>query len=224
VVWVCLGEPARELPPVPEHDDPRLRSIVGGPHRVNTCGPRIIENFLDMAHFAFVHTGVLGDAEHAEVPEYTVSPFDDGLGERGMRGVIATDCFAYQPRPSLSEAANGSMVAYTYRVVRPLTAVLTKLPERQEGFPEAISIHVQPTDDESSLVWLIMAGTDQVSTDEELLARQYRIFAQDIQILESQRPKRIPLTPGVELPQRADRLSAAYRRMLRELGMRYGVT
>jgi phenylpropionate dioxygenase-like ring-hydroxylating dioxygenase large terminal subunit len=227
LVWVCLGEPARELPPFPEHRDSRLRSIVGGPHRVSACGPRIIENFLDMAHFGFVHNGILGDPEHAEVPEYSVSPYDDGLGERGMEGVIATECFAYQPLPSLpdlSGAADGSMVAYTYRVLRPLTAILTKLPEGQAGIPQAISIHVQPIDDETCDVWVVMAVmTDAVATDEELRARQYRIFAQDIQILESQRPKQILLEPGIEVPQRADRLSAAYRRMLKRLGMRYGV-
>jgi hypothetical protein len=33
----------------------------------------------------------------------------------------------------------------------------------------------------------------------------------------------LPLTPGVEIPQRADKLSLAYRRILKESGLRYGV-
>lgn len=222
LVWVCLGQPARDLPPFPEYGDARLRKVVCGPYAVNTSGPRIIENFLDMAHFGYVHEGILGDPAHAEVPDYAVAPFDDGLGSRGMQGVIATGCQAYQPQSNLL-SGTGSMVEYTYRVVRPLTAILTKLPRAQEGFAEAISLHVQPLAEEQSRAWIILALTDAMSGDDELRAFQDRIFGQDLAILESQRPKRIPLQAGAEIPQRADRLSAAYRRMLRQLGMRFGV-
>lgn len=140
-----------------------------------------------------------------------------------MPGVIATECFAYQPQPSLTAGANESMVEYSYRVLRPLTAVLTKI-AKVEGFPQAISLHVQPVDAETCDAWMVMSGIDAVSSDDELLVRQGRIFGQDLAILESQRPKQIPLEPGVEVPQRADRLSSAYRRMLKDLGMRYGVS
>lgn len=222
IVWVCLGTPRYALLPFPEYRDTRLRTVLCGPYQVNACGPRIIENFLDMPHFAFVHTGILGDPAHTEIPDYTVAPFDDGLGARGMQGVIATGCFAYQPLSNIL-ASTGSMVEYTYRVVRPLTAILTKLPQAQEGFAEAISLHVQPIDEEHCQAWIVLAMTNSLSSDAQLRAFQDRIFGQDLAILESQRPKRLPLDPGIEVPQRADRLSAAYRRMLKGLGMQYGV-
>jgi hypothetical protein len=41
-------------------------------------------------------------------------------------------------------------------------------------------------------------------------------------VLESQRPRRLPLTGG-ELHSAADRLSAAYRRYLRQQGITFGV-
>lgn len=222
LVWVCLGQPKRALPPFPEHANPALRKVICGPYAVHACGPRIIENFLDMAHFSFIHTGILGDPAHTEVPDYKVSAFDDGLGGQGMQGVIATECFAYQPLSNLL-SEQGSMVEYTYRVVRPLSAILTKLPQQQGGYTEAISLHVQPIDEEHCRAWIILAMTNSASGDDELRAFQDLIFGQDLAILESQRPKRLPLDYGIEVPQRADRLSAAYRRMLRELGMTYGV-
>lgn len=222
MVWVCLGEPARALPPFPELRDPLLRQVLCGPYPVHACGPRIIENFLDMAHFPFIHDGILGDPQFTEVPDYQVGPYDDGLGAQGMEGVIATGCKAWQPQASLL-AAGGAMVEYTYRVVRPLTAVLTKLPQAPGGLTEAISLHVQPLDEEHAHAWIVLAMRNDSSDDDELRAFQDRIFLQDLQILESQRPKRVPLEAGVEVPQRADRLSAAYRRMLRRAGLRYGV-
>lgn len=222
LVWVCLGTPARALLPFPEYAGDGLRRVLCGPYAVQTCGPRIIENFLDMAHFPFIHTGILGAPTHTEVPDYAVTAYDDGLGDAGMQGVIATNCFAYQPRASLLVTA-GTMVEYTYRVVRPLSAILTKLPLQDGGLIEAISLHVQPVDEETCQAWIILAMTNGVSTDAEMRAFQDAIFAQDLAILESQRPKRVPLQPGLEIPQRADRLSAAYRRMLLQLGMTYGV-
>ena len=222
MVWACLGQPVRALPPYPEHEDRHLRRVLCGPYPVHACGPRIVENFLDMAHFPFIHTGILGDPQFTEVPDYQVDAYDDGLGGEGMQGVIATGCRAWQPQANLL-AGDGAMVEYTYRVVRPLAAILTKLPRRRDGRIEAIGLFVQPQDEEHCQAWIVLAMTNDVSSDQELRAFQDRIFLQDLEILESQRPKKVPLEPGVEVPQRADRLSAAYRRMLKRAGLRYGV-
>jgi phenylpropionate dioxygenase-like ring-hydroxylating dioxygenase large terminal subunit len=219
LAWVCLGEPARGVLPFPEHDDPKLRKVLCGPYDVASSGPRIVENFLDMAHFAFVHAGVLGDPARTEVRDYRVDPWSDGAGGTGL---LATQCFAWQPQTN-SLAHGGSEVEYTYRVVRPLTAILTKVPDVQQGFHEAISLHVQPIEEESSRVWLVMAMTNFEQDEATLREFQDRIFLQDRPILESQTPRRLPLAPGAESPVRSDRMSLAYRRYLRELGLRYGV-
>ena len=52
---------------------------------------------------------------------------------------------------------------------------------------------------------------------------QDRIFFQDKDILESQRPICLPLDPGAEFHQRADRTSLSYRRWLKDMGLTYGV-
>jgi len=219
LVWVCIGTPAAQVLPFPEYDDPNLRKVLCGPYDVATSGPRIVENFLDMAHFAMVHTGILGDPARPEVRDYDVSDFDDG---QGGTGILATRCFAWQPQTN-SLAHGGSEVEYTYRVVRPLTAILTKLPQAQSDFREAISLHVQPVEEETSRVWIILALTNFVQSEAELSGFQDRIFLQDKPILENQVPKRLPLDPGAEMSVRCDRMSLAYRKYLRERGLRYGV-
>jgi phenylpropionate dioxygenase-like ring-hydroxylating dioxygenase large terminal subunit len=219
LAWVCLGEPALGVPPFPEAGEPELRKVICGPYEVACSGPRIVENFLDMAHFAFVHAGILGDPARTKVRDYRVAPWSD---PDGSRGVISTQCFAWQPQTN-SLSHGGSEVEYTYRVVRPLTAILTKVPETQHGFREAISIHVQPLEEEASRVWMILAMTNFQQAEEELRAFQDRIFQQDRPILEAQQPRRLPLARGAELPVRSDAMSLAYRRHLRELGLRYGV-
>jgi len=46
-----------------------MRKFNSGPYDVATSAPRIVENFLDMSHFSFVHDGWLGDSAHTEIPD-----------------------------------------------------------------------------------------------------------------------------------------------------------
>ena len=89
LVWVALGQPQADVPPFPEWGDPAYRKIFCGPYTVAASGPRIVENFLDMAHFPFVHAGVLGAETHTEVRDYTVTAKEDGIE--------VTNCLFWQP-------------------------------------------------------------------------------------------------------------------------------
>lgn len=220
LVWVKLdpaGAPSSPAagapPPFAAEGDPRLRKLLVGPYDVATSAPRIVENFLDLAHFGFVHEGVLGDRAHTEVAPYRLTADANGL--------LATGCLAWQPQAN-RRAGGGAWVAYEYAVPAPYTAVLTKVPEAQDGQRESIALFVCPVEPERSRVWFRMAGADFDSSDEELRAFQHRIFTQDQPVLESQRPKRLPLAAG-EVHNAADRSAVAYRRWLGELKIGFGV-
>lgn len=230
LVWVRLrtgGAPDEAVtveadPPAfaAEHE-PRLRKVNCGPYDVATSAPRIVENFLDMAHFGYVHEHWLGAREHAAVPDYRV--------EATATGFLATGCKAWQPRSSV-HAQGGAEVEYTYEVNAPYTAVLTKVPEPGSvalaEFRESIALFVCPVGAESSRVWFRLAMNDFDSPDSALQAFQHTIFTQDQPVLESQRPRLLPVSDDVpvrELHCAADRASAAYRRYLRERGITFGV-
>ena len=141
-------------------------------------------------------------------------------------GVLATGCLAWQPRSSI-HAESGAQVEYTYEVTAPYMAVLTKKPEPGstaiEGLWESIAMFVCPVTEESSVAWTRMAMNDFDSPDARLIDFQNTIFGQDQPVLESQRPKRLPLRPDAEVHSAADRMSAAYRRYLKESGIGFGV-
>jgi phenylpropionate dioxygenase-like ring-hydroxylating dioxygenase large terminal subunit len=217
LIWVKLTPSEIAVPPFPEFDKPHLRKVHCGPYDVETSAPRIVENFLDMAHFGFIHEGILGDAQHTEVPDYAVSAFDDARGH----GIVATQCIAWQPK-SNATIASGSMVEYTYRVPAPYTSILTKIPAAQDGFEEAIALFVRPVSEEKSRVWFVLAMNDQTSADETLRAFQDTIFAQDKPIVESQTPKRLPLEVRAEAHSAADKMSSAYRRYLTQHNIQFG--
>lgn len=197
----------------PAEDDPRLRKLNVGPYDVATSAPRVVENFLDLAHFGLVHEGWLGDRAHLDVGAYRVEPT--------AAGFVASGCMAWQPR-SNRLATEGSLVEYRYELTAPFCAVLTKLPQRQDGYRDEIALFVCPVEPERSRVWFRLAVTDTASSDAELRAFQHTIFTQDQPVLESQSPRRLPLSGG-ELHCAADRSSAAYRRFLAERGITFGV-
>jgi phenylpropionate dioxygenase-like ring-hydroxylating dioxygenase large terminal subunit len=213
--WVCpSGKPARELFAFPEFDEPGRRIVDCGAVGVGTSGLRVIENFLDMAHFPYVHAHYLGELPHTEVTPYQVD-IDEKTGE-----IWATDCRFWQPRSSAAHA-EGSDAAYIYRVMQPFGAMLYKSSSR-EGARDAIGLFVQPVSPTRVIAHTVLAYFDEVSTDAELVAFQHTIFGQDKPILENHRPQLLPLEGRMETPTRADTMSVTYRRWLRERGHQYG--
>ncbi|MEM7131434.1 MAG: aromatic ring-hydroxylating dioxygenase subunit alpha [Chloroflexota bacterium] len=210
MIWICVEEPEQEIPPFPEWCNDEFRKLFCGPYTVNASGPRVIENFLDIAHFPFVHEGILGDQGHPEIEDYEAAI--------GPEGVVAQGVRVYQPDPY--GTGQGDTVSYTYKALRPLTAYLLK---ESDGPRFSILLMITPHSPNESTAWMWMAMNYSHDTPEdELVAWQDQIFEQDRPILENQRPELLPLDLQAELHLKSDRLALAYRRWLNELGMTFG--
>jgi len=210
MIWVCPGEPAHDLPPFDEWDDAEFRKVACGPYTLLASGPRAIENFLDVAHFPFVHEGYLGDPGHTEIADYEVTTDE--------RGVIADNIRVWQPNPD--GTGIGKEVTYTYKVHRPLTAYFTKA---SEGPSFAIFFTVAPVDHLHSIGWMwVCMNYASDMPDSEVSGYQDTIIAQDIPIVQSQRPELLPLDLQAELHLRSDKTAIAYRRWLNALGLSFG--
>ena len=214
-VWACPGTPTRDLFPIPEAVEAGRRLVDVGVVRVKCSPLRAVENFLDIAHFPFVHTDVLGAEPHTEVNRYEVAIREDS------DEVWATKVTFYQPQAAKS-SSGGITTQYMYRVAAPTAAVLYKTcPVRPDDW-DVIGIFVQPLTEELCDVWPWMALYDDTSPQAELIAFQQMIFLQDRSILENQIPRLLPLDPGKEIPTQADLTSIAYRRWLKKRGLTYG--
>ncbi len=212
--WVCFGDRPRSLPIAPAHVAHPERTVWFDPVTVRSSGPRIVENFLDMAHFPFVHAGYLGQVPHTEVARYGVGVIDGELR--------FTDCVFWQPNPGPA-ASKGGPVSYEYSVSHPYAALLTKAPAAGGGGFSIILI-AAPVHETACVVW---RSTVVDHEDNDLEAQRdfdELILAQDIEVLESQRPRRLPVDPRMEIHQPADSGSLAYRKWLRDRGIRYGTT
>ncbi|HEX7388746.1 MAG TPA: aromatic ring-hydroxylating dioxygenase subunit alpha, partial [Acidiphilium sp.] len=214
-VWTSLGTPA-ELFPIPEYAEPDRRMVNAGPFGVHVSAPRAIENFLDMAHFPYVHTDILGAEPHTEVKEYDV----EVSAERDE--IIASRCRFFQPKAAMA-SEDGSDVDYLYRIPHPFCSVLYKSSPADPGRLDVIALFLQPVDQDHVRAHMMLCLLDDVSEEKAIRYFQQTIFGQDKPILENQVPKRLPLDPRAETPIRADKVSIAYRRWLGGKGIGYGV-
>ncbi len=210
LIWVCLGKPAADIPVFPEGDAPGFRLIHTGPYEFHAQGPRVIENIMDMAHLPIAHGGLLGDPTKAEIGEYAVTTTAEGI--------VARDIPIWQPDPD--GTGRPATVHYTYWVKRPFTMCFSKTHPNRHF---ATLATVTPVDSERSLLWFVIAMDYAHDVPEEELRHfQDIVAAQDIPIVNSQRPELLPLDLQSELHLRSDQLAIAYRRWLKQLGLQYG--
>jgi phenylpropionate dioxygenase-like ring-hydroxylating dioxygenase large terminal subunit len=215
-LWTSLGDPPADIFGIPEFAEPDRRRFNAASVGVHVSAPRAVENFLDMSHFPYVHTGILGDETHTEVKDYDVETSE------ARDEILATRCRFFQPKSSTA-ADHGMEVDYIYRVPHPYCAVLYKSSVVDAARQDVIGIFVQPMTQERIRAHMMICVLDDRSTDATIKQFQQVVFGQDKPILENQVPKRLPLDPKAESPVRADKVSIAYRRWLVRKGITYGV-
>ena len=214
-IWVSLGQPTQNFFEMPEYYEPDRRNIHAATIRVKVSAPRAIENFLDLAHFPFVHPGTLGEEPFTEVKDYDAVILEEG------NEVLAQKCLFWQPN-AMPTATEGYEVEYVYRVPHPYCAILYKANAIDMNRMDVVAIFVQPVSEEECNANMFLAMIDDQNSDTAIRSFQLMIFAQDKPILENQIPKRLPLNLRAEMSVRCDALSTAYRRWLHKRDVRFG--
>ncbi|MCJ7840465.1 aromatic ring-hydroxylating dioxygenase subunit alpha [Lederbergia sp. NSJ-179] len=212
LIWVNLAGNDPEFFHYKPMEETEFHNVIWGPQEVVAKPPRIIENFLDVGHLAVVHEGYLGSEEHREVPDYKVHREGDRI--------YSDEIAIFQPDPDGS--GQPKYVYYTYEIHRPLTVSFTKR-DRENNTLMTILLTVRPIDEEKSMAYGILSfNYDTGLSDEKLIKFQDEIFTQDKPIVENQKPEELPLDLQIELSLICDRVSIAYRRYLKELGVELG--
>ena len=215
-LWTTLGKPTKDVVSFPECEELDRYLVTGGSIAVHVSGLRAVENFLDMGHFPFVHTGYLGIEPKSEVFPYEVSIDNNNW-------IIADGCSFFQPVASPMDDG-GIDAQYVYKVARPYIVMLYKTNPIEPHRWDFIALFVQPVDQEHCVAHPLLAYLKHDIDPPTIRWFMQLIFAQDKPILENQQPKRLPLDSGDELSVVGDKTSVMYRRWLREQGVTYGTT
>jgi phenylpropionate dioxygenase-like ring-hydroxylating dioxygenase large terminal subunit len=209
LVWVALDDPIEDIPDFPDDEwgADGYRTFVSHHYVWNTSAGRAVENFMDISHFAFVHEGILGSRDHAEVAEHQVGPRGSGLYYR-----------LEAPEPANLHSRPGDVIRWEYFLTGPFTIHLRKTVP--SGDVTLISLAASPTADKVTNMFLWIARNHKLEEDfdREFLDFTHEIMEQDRRIVESQRPEEIPIDLREELHLKIpDASGIAYRRLLGEI-------
>jgi phenylpropionate dioxygenase-like ring-hydroxylating dioxygenase large terminal subunit len=215
VVWVALAPPRWPLPDVPELEEAAWRTVRAGPFAWACDASRQVENFTDFGHFAFVHTGLLGDPRNAVVAPYQVSVAGHVLRYAyGRPDVPNTDDFPVFAAEERKDATRRTR----YALHLPYTIVEHIDWGGRDGLVYFFAS--QPLAADRCVGYCLVARNYNLEQPDEVLAAFERtIFAQDQRVVESQRPDRVPLDLGAELHLTFDAVAVAYRRAMRAHGL-----
>lgn len=214
LIWTCLRPEDGEavIPDMPHWDEPEFQQIVCPSIDIFGFAGRQMEGFLDVAHFAFVHTDTFGDANNAEVPAYRPNTTEHGF-EVEYRSSVGN-----YPIGVTDRGKPGFEWLRHFRTHLPFTATL------EIHFPEAARLVIMNAASPVSakITRLFAPIARNFDTDlpvQDVYDFNRRVFEEDKTIVEAQMPECLPLDPLMEAHIPADMSSMAYRRGLRDMGL-----
>lgn len=206
MIWVCMSDdPRAPIPEFPLLEDQAFKVVVRDQRIWQCSAARTIENFVDLAHFPWVHEGILGNRSHPHTPDIDVKRHGEELR------------FQYTNLPDKTHAVSFKR---TYRLFRPFAIYLEK--EESDGRNEVLVFVCTPHSAGECTRYFVAARNYEPKLSDG--GKQEEIYdlltEQDRVIVENQRPEELPLDLAEEMHLKGpDGVSLAYRQFIRELGV-----
>lgn len=215
MVFLAPASPVAPLGSIPEAADPSFEVGELIPTQARASVGLLADNFLDMAHFPFVHRGTFGADEAVEVPQYSVvrdgwsftTSYEHSFANREDPGVAAG------LRPLVQRRR------LTYRLDAPFHLSL-RIEFLDAGGTLVVGFFLQPeTEDRCRLyttIWRDDLGGDG-NRMAEAVAFEQAVLDEDLLVQQSYDKLVLPLSPSAEVHTRADRTTVELRRVLVDL-------
>ena len=203
LVWTTLEEPLGEPPSVPWLGSDRWTLGHGTPFEAPVGLGVTIENFRDVAHFAFLHRATLGEVREVVEP----LPVEcDGLVVT-MRREMRTGAGGDGSWDSLREG-------YNHVIAPNFTSIQMRMAKGERCLLHAARA-ISAT--ESAHYWIegLSEDFDELSM-EEALESEERLYAEDRWVTAAIEPPELPLALDADVNTLADRFTLAYREAFAE--------
>jgi len=216
LIWLAPREPRIDLFDDPDTEDLAYVGAWLPPSRTKVPAGVVADNFLDVAHFPFVHAGTFGAGERKEVAAYEVT-----MEPHGCRSV-QVQWFENPGDPGVLDGIRPvrqrRRATYVYRA--PFQLML-RLEELDAGAVKTILFFAQPEDLRSTRIYtkMLLHGIGGVDDPEPAtvaaeVAFEEAVLAEDLALQRQMTLTGLPLAMITELHVRADRLGVALRRIL----------
>ena len=212
LVWVRLIDNGEvHFPDFSEWSDPDYIQVLPESVDIDAASGRQIEGFLDVSHFAFIHTDSFGERQNPEVPDYPIEHLP-----HGFRADYVSTVSNY-PHSMKHLNPDGFQWRRLFEVWLPFTAKLSvTFPSGQlHILNAACPISARQT----RLFVPICRNFDKDAPLQDTLDFNDQVFAEDKAIVEEQYPEDLPLRLQDEVHIAGDKSSIMYRKGLSALGL-----
>lgn len=206
LVWLAPEEPLAPLPVFPEYSAEGMTSARSRSVHTSAGAGQLVDNFLDAAHFPYVHAASFGVEDDA--PLATGAVIRDGDRVTG----------------SFTTPYRQGGVVLEHTVTKTVGIGLTvRLRLEMPGTTIGILLACTPQTATTTRVHKLLArddlgpvGAPDLGRLDDFVKEEDQILAEDLVILERYADSSLPLDVSVELHTKSDRLSLAWRRLLAE--------
>jgi phenylpropionate dioxygenase-like ring-hydroxylating dioxygenase large terminal subunit len=217
LIWTRLSgtedEADHDVPECPGFDDEGWNFHVGTPSDWQCQATRMLENFLDVAHFGYIHADTFGNPDVLKVEPTDVTVSADLLHIDAKVPYLARDPWG-TPEEGQSHATVETVYDYHYDV--PFTAWIRGLTKGDEYL---LFVSAAPRSvGETTVFWSFGVPGHLGVSSEEIERRESAVFNPDRFIVEGQRPEWLPLDLAADLHMRFDMLGVNLRRALEHHG------
>ncbi len=204
-VWVALDEPSRPIPEIPEAEDSSWRVIHEPESDWDCTALQVIDNNIDPAHIAWVHSESFGTPKRPEIDMPTVERRDGGMR------------LEYEIEVAARPGETGSTVRTTENDLYTPFLMLNRI-----TYPDGV-VHLMvkactPATAETTrqLQFVVRNDTESDRPAADIVAFDAQVWEEDKAVLEHcWTDYRLDLTDNVHL--KTDKPSIEYRRWLREM-------
>jgi phenylpropionate dioxygenase-like ring-hydroxylating dioxygenase large terminal subunit len=217
MVFVAPEDPIAPLGHIEASEDPAFEAGELPAIRARASIGLLADNFLDMAHFPFVHRGTFGADEAAEVEPYEVA-------RHGWSFVVRREHpFANREDPGVAQGIRPLVQSrrLTYRVDAPFHLQL-RIDFIEAGGTNVIGFFLQPETDESCRIYTTLWRNDLGGDPDAMAAAvkfEVAVLKEDLRVQEAFDELILPLDRRMEIHTRADRSTLELRRLLADLVM-----
>ncbi len=212
MVFLAPEAPLVELPVIPEAAVDGFEVLELPPTRTRAGAGLMADNFLDFAHFPFVHAATFGTEESRTIEPYVVKR--DGWSFE----VVYEHPFANREDPGVAAGIRPLVQTrrMTYRYLAPFFLALRLEFLEADGI-SVIGFFIQPETDDHCRLYTTLWRNDlggEMAARESAISFEQQVLDEDLQIQSRYDNLSLPLDPRAEVHTRADRNTIELRRIL----------
>ncbi len=212
LVWVCLGDAAIDIPEIEQDTHSSFRRINNPVDTWTVSATRMTDNFLDIAHFPWVHTGTFGNSQRTLVEKIELQDLPNGF--HGYEYAVVAE---NPPSAEISSGQSGTEVNRLMTTGFCLPFAVRSTIKWETGLENILLLVTTPVDDVTSYFTFVVWRNDDFSISSEDTVVFDRMIGAEDKVMLERIPGVLPLEHGALANTQADKPSTAWRMKFTQL-------